>query len=285
MYAILTIYIFLIINLLQCNNLYVHASCALFNNCNGHGKCDLNSKCICDPGWGAITDVTDYKSPDCSAKTCPAGKSWGDIPTSASAAHKHTECSSKGICDRKNGKCKCLDGFDGASCDRKKCLNDCSGHGLCLSMRNLAKRKDALPLSDNFDYNDAWDSDMSYGCLCDSSWSVGLGPGETQTPEWFGPDCSLRHCPSGDDFVTTIDERNCSYKIAEHTINVTGLVGNLCHVDCSNRGKCDHGTGLCHCFRGAYGVACEKNSALARDDSRAYEGINLIISLIFYYFF
>lgn len=37
-----------------------------------------------------------------------------------------------------------------------------------------------------------WDEDKVYGCVCDSSWSVGLGAGETQEPEWFGPDCSLR---------------------------------------------------------------------------------------------
>ena len=31
-----------------------------------------------------------------------------------------------------------------------------------------------------------------FGCVCDSSWSVGLGAGDTQEPEWFGPDCSYR---------------------------------------------------------------------------------------------
>ena len=38
---------------------------------------------------------------------------------------------------------------------------------------------------------DTWDEDMTYGCVCDSSWPVGLGSGETQEPEWFGADCSL----------------------------------------------------------------------------------------------
>lgn len=37
-----------------------------------------------------------------------------------------------------------------------------------------------------------WDWDVMRMCICDSSWRVGLGLGETQEPEWFGADCSLR---------------------------------------------------------------------------------------------
>ena len=55
-----------------------------------------------------------------------------------------------------------------------------------------------------------WDEEMIYGCVCDSAWEVGLDAGQTQEPEWFGPDCSLRHCPSGDDPVTLDDETDCS---------------------------------------------------------------------------
>jgi hypothetical protein len=29
---------------------------------------------------------------------------------------------------------------------------------------------------------------MIYGCVCDSSWTVGLASGQTQQPEYFGPD-------------------------------------------------------------------------------------------------
>lgn len=54
-----------------------------------------------------------------------------------------------------------------------------------------------------------WDEEMIYGCVCDSAWEVGLGAGQTQEPEWFGPDCSLRHCPSGDDPNTDVDETDC----------------------------------------------------------------------------
>jgi hypothetical protein len=32
---------------------------------------------------------------------------------------------------------------------------------------------------------------MIFGCLCDSGWDVGLGYGQVQEPEWFGPDCAM----------------------------------------------------------------------------------------------
>jgi hypothetical protein len=39
--------------------------------------------------------------------------------------------------------------------------------------------------------------------------------------------------------------------------------GNKEHVVCANRGLCDFGTGLCSCFTGYTGVACEIQSTLA----------------------
>jgi hypothetical protein len=64
-------------------------------------------------------------------------------------------------------------------------------------MRQLAQQSEALPLGfDTFyegeDTTITWDSDKLFGCICDSSWRVGLGMGETQLAEWFGADCSLR---------------------------------------------------------------------------------------------
>lgn len=82
----------------------------------------------------------------------------------------------------------------------------------------------------------AWDGDAIFGCLCDSSWPVGLvshhhrpppptgsalhdsarallprqGMNETQVSEWFGPVCSFRRCPSGDDPNTQYNETDCS---------------------------------------------------------------------------
>jgi hypothetical protein len=47
-----------------------------------------------------------------------------------------------------------------------------------------------------------WDEDMAYGCVCDSSWEVGLASGQRQLTEFYGPDCSLIRCPSNDDPIT-----------------------------------------------------------------------------------
>ena len=76
---------------------------------------------------------------------------------------------------------------------------------VCLSMSEIIPESEAQPLRSelNWAYPDdatanTWDASMIRGCLCDSSWTVGLDAGETQVAEWYGPDCSLRRCPSGD---------------------------------------------------------------------------------------
>ena len=97
---------------------------------------------------------------------------------------------------------------------------------------------------------------VASSCVCDSGWKVGLGANQTQTPEYFGPNCGLRHCPSGDDPVTLhVNELNCTNVTAEGGHGV-GMPGNHCHVDCSNRGLCDYSSGVCTCFDGFFGANC-----------------------------
>ena len=241
------------------------------NACSGHGQCTLSSDgptCNCYDGWGSAKDVTSYRAPDCSSKTCPLGSAWAWVATSNVSAHSEVvECSNKGICDHTTGLCQCVSGFMGPACERWSCPNDCSGHGQCLSMKVLATHADGMPLSRPTSYsvhassginglNKAWDDDMIYGCLCDSSWPVGLGSGQSQASEWFGPDCSQRHCPSADDPVTTsVNETNC-FNVTAAGGHGVGLAGNLCHVDCANRGICNYDTGTCSCFAGHYGLGC-----------------------------
>ena len=148
-----------------------------------------------------------------------------------------------------------------------------------MSIRQLSSMPDALPLSDYWNYyetgrrfplygggregnvevggNTTWDERTLYKCHCDSSWSVGLGNGETQESEYYGDACQLKHCPSGDDPMTTADETNCTGVVAKGG-KAKGRPGNKCHVECSNRGLCDLTVGECMCFEGFWGVACEK---------------------------
>src|SRR4051812_598732 len=109
---------------------YVSSSCNTLNNCTGHGICEF-SQCKCFDGWGSLTDITTYRAPDCSARTCPSGNSWATLPDRKGNGHYPRECSDKGICDRVTGLCKCFKGFTGPACNRFPCPNDCSGHGVC----------------------------------------------------------------------------------------------------------------------------------------------------------
>lgn len=128
------------------------SSCASLNYCSGHGVCNTEYTCDCFNGWGNTSDVALYHSPDCSLRTCPTGKAWGDIAATASSAHHYYECSNRGKCNRISGECECHTGFGGPSCSRMLCPNGCSGHGSCFSMQDIAKLDRALPLSTNKQY-------------------------------------------------------------------------------------------------------------------------------------
>ena len=123
-------------------------SCVSLSACSGHGTCIIaTDQCSCDPGWGASSDVANYKAPDCSKRTCPVDRAWGGAPMSSNSAHALAECSNMGVCDRKSGACSCFPGFEGGACQRMKCPDDCSGHGQCLPIKQLATMTNALPLS------------------------------------------------------------------------------------------------------------------------------------------
>merc|ERR1711871_1907379 len=126
--------------------------------------------------------------------------------TDANEGHFYMECSNKGICDRKSGECDCFDGYTGTACSRAACPNDCSGHGTCESIKELAEMRSYdtnehdvsttrvagsanhhgydASIEESYSYN-LWDQDKTMGCKCD--------------PVYCGADCSLKKCKYGVD--------------------------------------------------------------------------------------
>mmetsp|Transcript_44500 Transcript_44500/g.72580 ORF Transcript_44500/g.72580 Transcript_44500/m.72580 type:complete len:596 (-) Transcript_44500:346-2133(-) len=256
----------------------VGPGCRHLSYCSDAGTCDYClQKCTCYEGFGATTDIADIDiSLDCSEKVCPAGPAFGHLPASSTDGHAPRECSAAGACNRNTGECLCFTGWWGRACERHECPSSegiaCSGHGRCFKMKDLAKFSDAMPLSNRNTSNatieywgmdadgtladSVWDAEMGSGCVCDSSWEVGLESNQTQAAEWFGPACELRRCPSGDDPMTSeIDEEDCEGVAAAGGRGV-GKEGNRCHHECAGRGTCDYTAGLCSCFPGFYGHNC-----------------------------
>jgi len=151
------------------------------NDCSGKGSCGNHDLCVCYPGYQAL---------DCSERVCLFGRSWGDIADGNDQAHDYSECSSNGLCDRKTGECTCNDGFTGDACRYAACPNDCSGHGTCEYISELAVDGSIQYGSVSDRKYDLWDAKKSRACKCDAYWS--------------GADCSSRMCPKGNDPLTTM---------------------------------------------------------------------------------
>jgi hypothetical protein len=100
---------------------------------------------------------------------------------------------------------------------------------------------------------------MIFGCVCDSSWPVGVGNGEYFVSEWFGADCSLRRCPSDYDRKYQLSNFTDCYNVLVpgSLTDTRGQEGALCHQECAGQGTCDYTTGDCKCYEGRWGRACE----------------------------
>jgi len=159
---------------------FANAECP--NACSGHGTCGRDDICTCFQNW----QNGDHQGGDCSDRTCPYDIAWADVPSGNNAAHFYSECSGRGLCDRKTGECDCFDGFTGASCKRSTCPNDCSGHGTCEFMSDVFPDVQGQPTHLTHDLlGKVWDADKSRVCVCDGKWT--------------DVDCSRKMCPKGND--------------------------------------------------------------------------------------
>lgn len=184
--------------------------------------------CTCFAREESGSLVYAWTGADCSLKTCPHGNSWDAGILSSNNHNKMTECSSRGRCDRSNGKCACEVGYEGKACQRQSCPNQCSGNGVCKTLKEIAKLNSENNLWDslsgmnyaNIRYSFAWDANMVRGCECDKGFR--------------GPDCSIKECPSSADPM--------------------GGQGSESGRECSGRGLCVEG--ICQCFKGFFGTDC-----------------------------
>nr|AIG55504.1 secreted protein [Thraustotheca clavata] len=173
----------------------VNGTTCCHNSCSGKGKCSVTGNgCSC-------TCFAGFTGADCSQRLCPTGKGWSSLGAANDQAHIRSVCSNRGTCDFTTGVCTCDVGFTGAACDRVACSLSCSNKGECRSLKYFASQKD-LGLPPPVVYNQNWDSDMIYGCICQ--------------PGFTGSDCSLSNllllcnnlisrleqCPTGDDPLT-----------------------------------------------------------------------------------
>jgi hypothetical protein len=185
------------------------------NACSGHGDCTTWDKCECYRNWQAAdcsqrtcpyalahvdtpkgdldgdytldgpgTEVYVYDIYGQSATTQEAFPSMkaSDGAVQTNSAHYYMECANKGYCNRDSGLCECFTGYEGHACQRASCPNDCSGHGTCQTIKDIARM-------DWENVYELWDKDMTMGCVCD--------------PQYEGADCSLRQCKYGVDPLYT----------------------------------------------------------------------------------
>jgi hypothetical protein len=74
------------------------------------------------------------------SQSAPKGtwETWVGDYSEDDEGHFYMECSNRGTCDVKEGTCECFAGYTGAACQRQACPNDCSGHGTCETVTELA---------------------------------------------------------------------------------------------------------------------------------------------------
>lgn len=179
------------------------------NKCSGHGSCGTNDVCACMQNW---------VGGDCSMRLCPLVRAWQDTAVGDNDAHYYKECGNRGTCDREKGICDCDVGFVGSGCRRMACPDDCSGHGVCDFIEELAQNTfDKRIGGKQGTKYDLWDREKIMGCKCD--------------PGYEGHSCTKRTCPKGNDELTPNQIEMKQAIIIEGAVGFTKVQGYVTYFD------------------------------------------------------
>lgn len=165
-------------------------------SCSGHGICRVD-KCHCYRMWDGV---------DCSLRKCPSGRAYmdreyydhHDDTSKKRRVVAYAVCSGRGYCNRINGTCACLEGYEGTACERSICPSHaCNGHGRCVR---------------------SYGSGSAVSCICEAP--------------FYGPDCFLQRCPRGDNPKTYImdkhgPKRNGVRRFNVHAIEISSSIPDV----------------------------------------------------------
>jgi len=167
-------------------------------------------------------------------------------------------CSGHGKCNL-NDQCTC---FNERGKDVEYLATDSEAkklEGICFNLATADWQKDTYSDEDKIKDCTADNGKADYTCNYDKKANEckrvvnSIDTSIRHFEEWQGADCSRRTCP-----------RSTSWSVTgpEEVDGSNNKLGHICthqvDVECSDQGLCDRATGLCECFPGFSGAACQR---------------------------
>lgn len=146
-----------------------------------------------------------------------------------------------------------------------ECANSCSGHGHCT---NYAAQFSTYPVAmtqlpavsvvtgaaiNALGYDVVQDKKDSCTCFTHTGFSG------SAAYQFTGADCSLKTCPHAQSYNGPALSTNADTTV-DQAVSHKGNLYHTQHVECSDKGLCNRKTGICECFDGYTGSACQLTS-------------------------
>ena len=251
-------------NVCQCEKPYVGVDCAYMGDeqmCSLQGLFSTKQKqCLCFPG---------FTGAHCEKKQCPKN------------------CNNRGTCGS-NGQCFCIEGYTGPECEEMSCPgNDCAGHGECNRKNGKCKCEEGWTLSKDCSVPECAKPCengvcLKGSCLCAPGWrgsscDVKTCPhscnsrgvcvnGACKCFDGFqGEACEEKSCP-----LDCSGQGKCNHKTGQCECE-NGFVGDGCEIQsciiggCSGHGVCNSDTHICECEKHYGGLGCSVSNVCMND--------------------